>query len=91
MLCYNGLADDASNEHKAVICASGRRIGASITAVRQTHPKTTTSGSDSEHVSVALAPAPQRKSPAPKTAAKNGAARWREARRWAIISRNDSN
>jgi Flp pilus assembly protein TadD len=79
MLCYNGLGDDAkANEHKArYLRFKADESAQAITGpYRQTHPEDNNERQAiHEHVSVALAPAPQKKSPAPKAAAKNGAAR----------------
>jgi tetratricopeptide (TPR) repeat protein len=74
MLCYNGLGDDAkANEHKARYL----RFKADESAQAITGPYRQTHAEDNnerqaihEHVSVALAPASQRKPPAPKAAAK---------------------
>jgi Flp pilus assembly protein TadD len=74
MLCYNGLGDDAkANEHKArYLRFKADESAQAITGpYRQTHPEDNNERQAiHEHVSVALAPAPQKQSPAPKTAIK---------------------
>jgi len=74
MLCYNGLGDDANaNKHQSALSAvQGDESAASHHwAVRQTHPEDNNERQAiHEHVSVALAPAPQKKTPSPKVAAK---------------------
>jgi Flp pilus assembly protein TadD len=74
MLCYNGLGDDKkAEEHKARYL----RFKADESAQAITGPYRQAHAEDNnerqpihEHVSVALAPPPQKKSPAPKVAAK---------------------
>jgi len=94
MLCYNGLADDAkANEHKARLSAlQGRRIGASHHRpyARRT-PRQQRAAGDSRTRQRRAGSGATEKITRAKGCCKNGAARWREARRWAIISRNDSN
>jgi Flp pilus assembly protein TadD len=74
MLCYNGLGDDVkANEHKTrYLRFKADESAQAITGpYRQTHPEDNNERQAiHEHVSVALAPAPQRKSPAPKAAVK---------------------
>jgi Flp pilus assembly protein TadD len=74
MLCYNGLGDDAkASEHKArYLRFKADESAQAITGpYRQTHPEDNNERQAiHEHVSVALAPAPQKKSPAPKVGAK---------------------
>jgi tetratricopeptide (TPR) repeat protein len=74
MLCYNGLGDDAkANEHKArYLRFKADESAQAITGpYRQTHPEDNNERQAiHEHISVALAPAPRGKSPAPKAAAK---------------------
>jgi tetratricopeptide (TPR) repeat protein len=74
MLCYNGLGNDAkANEHKArYLRFKADESAQAITGpYRQTHPEDNNERQAiHEHVSVALAPAPQKKSPASKVAAK---------------------
>jgi len=74
MLCYNGLGDDGkANEHKArYLRFKADESAQAITGpYRQTHPEDNNERQAiHEHVSVALAPAPQKKTPSPKVAAK---------------------
>src|SRR5882724_8427402 len=74
MLCYNGLGDDAkANEHKTrYLRFKADESAQAITGpYRQTHPEDNNERQAiHEQVSVALVLAPQRKSPAPKAAAK---------------------
>ena len=74
MLCYNGLGDDAkANEHKArYLRFKADESAQAITGpYRQAHPEDNNERQAiHEHVSVALARVPQKKSPAPKSAAK---------------------
>ena len=78
MLCYNGLGDDAkANEHKArYLRFKADESAQAITGpYRQTHPEDNNERQAiHEHVSVALSPAPQKKTPSPKVAAKATAA-----------------
>ena len=77
MLCYNGLGDDIkANDHKTrYLRFKADESAQAITGpYRQTHPEDNNERQAiHEHVSVALAPAPQRKSPAPKVAVKTTA------------------
>ena len=77
MLCYNGLGDDAkANEHKArYLRFKADESSQAITGpYRQTHPEDNNERQAiHEHVSVALTPAPPKKSPALKVAARASA------------------
>ncbi len=77
MLCYNGLGDDAkANEHKArYLRFKADESAQAITGpYRQTHPEDNNERQAvHEHVSVALASTPQKKTPASKVAVKTPA------------------
>jgi tetratricopeptide (TPR) repeat protein len=77
MLCYNGLGDDAkANMHKArYLRFKADESAQAITGpYRQTHPEDNNERQAiHEHVSVALTPAPLKKTPSPKAAAKTAA------------------
>ena len=77
MLCYNGLGNDSkANEHKArYLRFKADESAQAITGpYRQTHPEDNNERQAiHEHVSVALAPKPQKKKPSPKVAVKAAA------------------
>ena len=74
MLCYNGLGEDAKSEaHKArYLRFKADESAQAITGpYRQAHPEDNNERQPiHEHVSIALGPAPQKKSPVKKTASR---------------------